>query len=147
MLFLIAMTLNMTELDTLIQDAFAQEGRKDITNKFYLLFLRTNLLLPVKKDKNPLSEEPFEPLFANIEGRYYLPVFDTLERLSAWAGEEFAAMQYVDISGHDLILGISEAAFLCLNLGTPFYKEFAPDEIMHLKKIVARIAEMKAANK
>jgi hypothetical protein len=53
-------------------------------------------------------------------------------------------INYVEISGHDVVKGINEQVFLCLNHGTDFYKEFTPDEVKRLKMIVSRIDQMKA---
>ena len=133
----------MTDLDNAIAAAFASEGKQDDVNKVYLLLLRTALFVPVSKQKTANNEEPFTPLFAQIDGRYYMLAFDTLERLHDWAGEHLNDMAYVEISGHDLIKGINDQACFSLNVGTTYYKEFLPDEIKRLKTIVSRIEQMK----
>jgi hypothetical protein len=133
----------MTDLDKAISAAFASEGKQDDVNKVYLLLLRTVLFVPVSKDKKPNTDELFEPLFTKIDERYYMLAFDTAERLSDWAGEHMDAMAYVELSGQDLIKGINDQACFSLNVGTPFYKEFLPDEIKRLKTIVSRIEQMK----
>jgi hypothetical protein len=136
----------MTELDNIIANAYQSAGKKDDTNKVYLTFLQTLLYLPVKKETNPTPEEPFSPLFTKIENNIYMPVFDTVERLKQWANEAIEQMDYVELSGHDVILGINPDVYLCLNVGCEFYKEFSPDEVFHLKKIVARIQQLKNTN-
>jgi hypothetical protein len=133
----------MTELDKAISAAFTSEGKQDDVNKVYLLLLRTILFVPVSKEKTPHSDEPFVPLFAKIDERYYMLAFDTLERLTNWAGEHMKDMAYVELSGHDLIKGINDQACFSLNVGTAYYKEFLPDEIKRLKTIVSRIEQMK----
>lgn len=133
----------MTELDKVIANAFASEGKQDDVNKVYLLLLRSNLWVPVKKGGNPEAEEPFTPLFAHIDNQYFMLAFDTAEKLAAWAGDAASDMEYVELVGRDVIAGISDEAFLCLNLNTPFYKEFTPDEIKRLKTIVSRIDQLK----
>ena len=80
----------------------------------------------------------------NIDNQFYMLAFNTLERLQTWSGDQFHQMDYVSLIGLDLTKGIDSNVFLCLNLGTEFYKEFSPDEIIQLKKIVARIDEMKS---
>ncbi len=134
----------MTDLDKAISAAFASEGKQDDVNKVYLLLLRTTLFVPVSKEKPPHSDEPFTPLFANIDGRYYMLAFDTLERLTRWAGEHIKEMAYIELSGHDLIKGINDQACFSLNVGTTYYKEFLPEEIKRLKTIVSRIEQMKS---
>jgi hypothetical protein len=136
--------IKMTELDQLVAKAFASEGKQDDVNKVYLTLLRTSLFLPVQKENNPTEEEPFKPLFAKIDDNYFLLAFDTADRLLAWAGDQLEQINYVEILGNDLISGISEQVFLCLNYGTEYYKEFSPDEVRRLKTIVSRINQLKS---
>ncbi len=135
----------MTELDQLIAAAYASEGKQDSVNKVYLALLRTSLFIPVEKMLiTPAEdEEPFKPLFANIDDKVFMIAFDSIERLTAWAGQEFSQLDYVELLGKELITGMNEQVFLCLNLGTEFYKEFSPDEVKQLKKIVARIEQLR----
>lgn len=135
--------MTTTELDQAIERAFATEGKQEDVNKVYLALLRANLFVPTSKEKSTDPEEPFQPLFAEFEGNYFLPAFDTVERLITWAGEEFGNIEYVELPGIHLITGMSDEVFLCLNLGCPFYKEFLPDEVKQLKKIAARINQLK----
>jgi hypothetical protein len=134
----------MTELDQIITKAYQNEGKKEDVNKVYLTFLQTLLYVPVKKDLDPtLTDEPFAPLFTKIENQTYMLVFDTVNRLKNWANDAIDQMNYVELSGHDVIFGIHPEVYLCLNVGTQFYKEFSPDEVFHLKKIVAKIQTLK----
>jgi hypothetical protein len=136
----------MTELDQLIANAFASEGKQEDVNKVYLSLIRASLFLPVQKEETLSAAEeaePFKPLFARIDDKYFMLAFDTVERLTMWAGDQLPHINYVEISGHDVIAGINEQVHLCLNYGTDFYKEFSPDEVKRLKMIVARIDQMK----
>ncbi|MDR3492650.1 MAG: SseB family protein [Gammaproteobacteria bacterium] len=139
----------MTELDQVISLAYASEGKQDDVNKVYLTLLRSLLYVPVEKmqplveEQSDLEVEPFKPLFAKIEKNFFMLAFDTLDRLKTWAGSELEQIDYVEIGGRDVIAGISDQVFLCLNLGLPFYKEFSPEEIKHLKTIVARIDQLR----
>lgn len=138
--------MSETELDRVIAAAFASQGKQEDVNKVYLTLLRSSLFIPVKKRDPAMShvdeQEPFSPLFAKINENYFLLAFDTLERLTNWAGEHMDQIDYVELSGQDMIFGINENVYLGLNIGTPFYKEFSPDEIKQLKKIVARIQQL-----
>ena len=133
----------MTELDDKIAAAFTSCGKQEDVNKVYLTLLRTALFVPVKKEKGSNEEEPFEPLFAKIEGQFFMLAFDTVERLTAWAGDQLNNITYVDIIGRDVIAGINEQVYLGLNYGTEFYKEFTPDEVKRLKMIVVRIDQLR----
>jgi hypothetical protein len=135
----------MTELDNIIAKAYQNEGKKEDVNKVYLTFLQTLLYVPVRKELNTkISDESFSPLFTKIENNIYMPVFDTLDRLKNWAKDAILEMDYVELSGHDVIFGINPEVYLCLNVGTDLYKEFSPDEVFHLKKIIAKIQTLKS---
>jgi hypothetical protein len=139
----------MTELDQVIAAAFASEGKQEDVNKVYLALLRAVLFLPVQKIdpqaiQADIDADPFKPLFAKIDDNYFILAFDTVDRLTAWAGDQMDHINYVEISGHDVVKGINDQVFLCLNYGTDFYKEFTPDEVKRLKTIVSRIEQMKA---
>jgi hypothetical protein len=133
----------MTELDQKITDAYKSEGKQQDVNQVYLTLLRTVLYIPVQKDKSLEDHEPFRPLFAKVDGNYFLIAFDTIERLYSWAGNELDKMDYVELAGRDMIAGMNENVYLCLNLGTPFYKEFSPDEVKRIKIIVSKIDQLK----
>lgn len=139
----------MTELDQAIAAAFASEGKPTDSNKVYLIFLRTSLFVPVKKTDPTLNhideQEPFSPLFAKVDDNYFMLAFDTLDRLTTWAGDQLDQIDYVEISGQDVISGISDQAFLSVNIGTTYHKEFSPAEIKHLKTVISKINQLKNA--
>lgn len=137
----------MTELDLLIEKAMKNEGQKqDEVNKVYLALLRTNLYIPVDPNYESTPEEPFKPLFATIENNYFLPAFDSKEKLEHWAGNQLDKIKFVELLGRDCINGINDNVYFCLNIGDKFYKEFSPDEVKRLKMIVARIEQLKDSN-
>jgi type III secretion system (T3SS) SseB-like protein len=133
----------MTELDQKIADAYKSGGKQQEVNQVYLTLLRTTLYIPIQKEKSMHDEEPFRPLFINIDGNYFLIAFDTVERFNTWAGKELDKMAYVKLSGRDMIAGINENVYFCLNVGTAFYKEFTPDEVKRIKIIVSKIDQLK----
>jgi hypothetical protein len=142
----------MTELDQVIAAAFGSEGKQDDVNKVYLTLLRSPLVIPVEKipeDKAIAAteelDEPFKPLFAKFDEKYFMLAFDQVERLTEWADDQIEMIDFVEITGHDLVAGINEGVYLCLNVGTEYYKEFSPEEILQLKKVVSRIEQMKSA--
>ncbi|MCE3237960.1 MAG: SseB family protein [Gammaproteobacteria bacterium] len=132
-----------TQLDRAIAAAYASGGKQEDINKVYLALLQSQLVIPVKKEISPAEQEPFVPLFAKIEDQYFLLAFDTLDRLQTWAGDQVNNMGYVELSGHDWVMGAHEQVHLCLNLGTDYYKEFSPDEVKRLKMVLARIDQFK----
>lgn len=134
----------MIELDQLIMNAYQSEGKQEDVNKVYLTLLKTPLFVPVKKrtQEETSEEEPFTPLFAKVEDNYFMAVFSTLERLIDWAGDQYPQIDFVELSGRDVIAGINEDVYLCLNSATTFYKEFSPDEVKRLKMVVSRIDQL-----
>jgi hypothetical protein len=134
----------MTELDQLIRAAYESKGAQETVNKVYLTLLRSTLFVPVIREMFPADNgEPFRPLFAKIDENYFMMVFDTVDRLMNWVGEHASEVECVEMTGKDVINGINENVFLCLNMGTEFYKEFSPDEVKKLKMIVAKIENLK----
>lgn len=130
----------MTELDFAIEQAYASQGTEITVNKVYLKFLQTHFFIPVRKENQ--TDEPFLPLFSKVNDHYFMLAFDTLEKLEHWAGEHLDEMGIVQLFGQDLILGINNQVYLSLNLGTAYHKEFSPEEMTHLKKIVSRIRNL-----
>jgi len=133
----------VSELDQVIEAAYITEAAQDKFNKVYVTLFRTMLYMPVYRNADD-NEEPFTPLHLQNEEQYFIPVFDSLTRLQAWAQHEYQDLDYAEILGADVIRCIGDTAvYLCLNAGTEYYKEFSPEEILHLKKMVAKIDSLK----
>lgn len=139
------MSFEQTSLDRAVAAAFAQPDQRSAANHVWIELLRAPLCLPVDPNPPQDSEEAFHPLYAKVGEHYFLAAFDTPERLTTWAGASLDKMAYVTLSGRELIAGMGEGVFLALNVGTPFYKEFSPDEVKHLKKIVARLEGLRGS--
>ena len=131
----------MTELDQCVANAFASEGKQEDVNKLYTCLLRTSLYVPISQEKPEDPEEAFTPLFMEVGENYFLMAFDHLTRLEAWAGDLFQQMDYVILTGRDLVRSLGNRVILALNYDTQYYKEFAVDEIARLKTVVAKLDE------
>jgi len=127
-----------TELDELLTKAIDSQGDTVAVNPFYAAFLRTPLYMPTNKNWQPTEQKPFQPLMAEVNGKIFLLVFDTLSRLQVWAGDDQEYINHVEILGRDLIDALGNEVYLGLNYATSYYKEFAPDEITRLKTVVAK---------
>jgi hypothetical protein len=136
-------TQGLTELD-----AALKELRQDMDNakgqsKFYDLFLNAVFFVPTldndefKGDTEALQEGQVLPLIIESEGNDYLMLFDTKERMQAWAETE---VQWVDVPGHLLAATTMPPLHWALNVGTEYSKQFLPDEIAWLKDVVERCA-------
>jgi hypothetical protein len=130
----------ITNLDKALKEAFDNEGKT--ANKAYAVLLRSEFYMPVNKIEN--EEQPFIPFFLEEDEKIFIPVFDTLERLQSWADNTENTIDFVTLAGSELIRGIGEHITLCLNIGSSCYKEFYPDEILRLKKMVSKLDELKS---
>ena len=133
----------LTALDQAIEKAFKSEGKKEDVSQVYLTFLRTTLFVPVKKSHIPTAEEPFLPLVARVHDNLFMLVFDEVEKIKNWAGEKLEEMNYVEMTGDDLLDGINQGVYLSLNVGAPFHKEFPPEEIDQLKMLLFKVRQLK----
>ena len=58
---------------------------------------------------------------------------------SAWAQDISDSIQLLQLSGVDLLKGIGDDVFVCLDIGTEFYKEFNPSEIARMRSMVLKL--------
>ena len=103
--------VSMHELDRVIKNAYTEQGVPDKANKVYVTFFRTSLYMPVRYQQHD-ENEPFTPLFLQDADKYFIPLFDSLERLQAWAVDQSQALDHVEILGADVIRGAGETAVL-----------------------------------
>ena len=119
--------------------------RQDITDaqsqsKFYDLFLNWTFYVPTLDpasipDGPQLEEGQVLPLVMESDGHDYLMLFDTKERLVAWAEAE---VPHVEVPGYFLAATSIPELRWALNVGTEYSKEFVPDEIAWLKDVVEK---------
>ena len=101
------------------------------------MVLASDFYVPLKSDESQAANgtlESVRPLVLESEGKNYMMLFDSEERLTAWAKEEapFAVLSgklAAEISTRDL--------HWALNIGSGFAKEFVPEEIAYLKAFAA----------
>jgi len=129
---------HMTPLDRALDAAMADPEAQKI---FYNVFLNSEIFVPVQEPSNAneakdLGPRPdtFTPLLIASKDKAYLPLFDSLERLQAWAK---GGMKYISLPGYALLEGLEGNVHLVLNLGTEHVKEFFLEEIQWLKELVA----------
>lgn len=109
------------------------EGKKQ--SEFYDLFLNSAFFVPILKDSEQQEEAGgVLPLITEADGKDYLMLFSTLDRLQAWDAEA----QYVEVPGHLLALSTTPPLHWALNVGTDYSKEFHPEEIAWLREAVER---------
>lgn len=131
----------MTSLDSALRAARQDPAYQ---NDFYNLFLNSQLIVPIRESSGVGSSpartkggESFVPVILQVEGKKYLPVFDTAERLQAWAKRE---IRFLAIPAHALLESLDSSIHWILNLGTDYFKEFVSDEIKWLKERIRSAA-------
>ena len=123
----------MTPLDRALEVARKQPEKQ---SDFYNLFLKTEIFIPthdvpVKEGRRRAgSEETLRPIIIESDGQQYLMLFDSKERLSAWADREVG---FVAMPGHAVVQMMGPDIRWALNAGTDHLKVFVPEEIKWLK--------------
>ena len=131
----------MTGLDEALA-AFRQDmSDAKSQSRYYDLFLNTIFFVPTLGAHLPevapeqVAEGEVMPLVIEAEGNDYLMLFDTRERLHAWAQAE---VECVEVPGHVLASTTMPPLHWALNVGTDHSKQFLPDEIAWLREVVER---------
>jgi hypothetical protein len=125
----------MNTLNHAIEAAFQASGNSKEANKVYLEFLKANFIIPIEQhsdENNPVV------LFLEDESNVFLPVFTEMSYLDAWAQDIGAEIKLLKLSGLDLLKGVGDQVTICLDIGSPYYKEFNPMEVARMKGIVLK---------
>lgn len=128
----------MTPLDKAIKKALATSGESNDANKAYLEFIKANFIIPTQIHIGSVADESPAVLFLQEGEHVFLPVFTNMDYLSVWANEISDQINVLHLSGVDLLKGIGDEVTVCLNIGTPHYKEFNPSETARMRSIVLK---------
>ncbi len=126
----------MNALETAIEAAFVQQGQLKEANKAYLEFIKANFIIPIEK-RNRDDEEP-RVLFNQEGDTTFLPVFTSMDYLTPWASDIADGIDLLKLSGVDLLKNTGENVTVCLNIGSPWYKEFNPNELARMRSMVIK---------
>lgn len=126
----------MTDLELAIKEALDSQGGNKEANKAYLEFIKANFIIPV--DVHSPIDDP-EVIYLQEGDKLFLPVFTEMDKLNLWAEEISDAIQVLRLSGVDLLKGIGEGVFVCLNIGSSTYKEFNPAELARMRSMVLKL--------
>ena len=128
----------MTELDLAFEAATKNPKKQP---EYYDLFLNSEIFIPTHdvpsedRRRRAGESETIIPVIVESEGKSYLMLFDSKERLSAWAKREIG---FAAIPGHAIVKMMNPSIHWALNVGTGHVKVFVPDEIRWLKESVSR---------
>ncbi|MDU0459983.1 MAG: SseB family protein [Geobacteraceae bacterium] len=133
----------MSGLDQALQALRLDMNDSKRQSDFYDLFLNTTFCVPTLDQQELDGEIDVEdgqvlPLIIESEGNDYLMIFDSEERLKAWAAED---VKWVGVPGYVLAATTMPPLHLALNVGTEYSKQFLPDEIAWLREVVERCNE------
>ena len=131
----------MTELDQALEALRQDMNDPKSQSKFYDLFLNSTYFVPNLDERDAVeagegaAERHVLPLVIESEGNDYLMLFDSKERMHAWAQAEVGC---VEVPGFVLAATTQPPLHWALNVGTPYSKQFLPDEIAWLREVVER---------
>ncbi|MGQ3891620.1 SseB family protein [Legionella sp. CNM-4043-24] len=125
----------MTALEKAIKNALDLSGSTAEANKAYLEFIKANFIIPVDINSDP--NDP-EVLYLQEQGQTFLPVFTDMKHLDNWAHDISDKIRILRLSGVDLLKGMGEHVSVCLNIGSPVYKEFNPSELARMRSMVIK---------
>ena len=123
----------MTPLDKAYEVATKQPEKQ---SDYYSLFLNSEIFIPThdvpvqEGHKRAGKNETIRPVIIESGGNQHLMLFDTKERLSAWAKREIG---FAAVRGHVVVEMMGSDIRWVLNAGTSHEKVFVPDEIKWLK--------------
>lgn len=126
----------MSKLEIAIKQAFSLSGARAQANSAYLAFIKNNFFIPI--DKTSQSDKP-EVLYLQDNDRCFLPTFSDKKYFDPWALEIKDDIYVLTLSGIDLLKGIGDDVFVCLNIGSPNYKEFNPEEIARMRSQILKL--------
>jgi len=120
----------MSELDLALEASLQDEGELE---HYYELILNSDFYIPLQEDEQNLSAEPesVRPLILESEGKDYLLLFDSKERLAAWAQKD---VPYVILAGFGAAAISTPELHWAVNLGSSYAKQLLPDEIRWLRE-------------
>lgn len=126
----------MNKLDEALVDLRQDMRDAKKQSAFYDLFLNTTFFVPILGDGAEASEGEREvlPLITEAEGKDFLMLFSSLDRMKSWNnGEEIA---HIELPGHVLAVTSIDPLHWAMNVGTEFSKQFHPAEIEWLRQSV-----------
>lgn len=139
------MQLQEVTLKQSIIEALQHPEDTSKAKKAHATFLRETLILPVHRQEENQSE-PI-PLFIENDNAYFLPVFSEKSYCDEWAGESLKEIDFLHLTGNELIKGTGENVYICLDIGQDHYKQFSPEEVARLKLVVSKLDTLIKRNK
>lgn len=132
--------MTLTPLDQALKTA---QDDEEARSAYYEKVLNTEFFVPTfeaKTTAKDATEMRATPLIAEHDGKDYLMLFDTMERMVSWA--EGKVTGNLKLPGYMLVEFSTEDLHWALNTGCDYQRIFTPAEIGWLKKVVAQCKEI-----
>ena len=132
----------MTPLDQALKQLHEDPENLENRHHFYSLFLQTTFHVPtfdqassdlIRGEGAPDDPEKALPLIMEADGSDFMMLFDQEERVKEWAQEE---VKCITMPGFVAIAMATEGLHLAMNVGSDYSKQFVPEEISWLKRVV-----------
>jgi len=123
----------MTPLDTAFKKWLEDDKNTKLEFDYYDTFLNSTIYVPVhempeKKGMKVIDEDmPISPVILQDDGKNFVILFDSEERLNKWVGDE--DMGYACMDGFEILELFGAEAHFLLNVESDYAKEFSPEEI------------------
>jgi hypothetical protein len=130
----------MSQLDDALTELRQNMDDAKCQSKYYDIFINSTFFVPTMEEEltpdeaaKAATDNQVAPLIMQSDGNDYLMLFDSRERLFAWAKSE---VSFVEVPGHVLAVTCVPPLHWALNVDTEFAKPFIPAEIAWLKDVV-----------
>jgi len=120
----------MTALDEALEKYIEDEKEQA---QYYDQVLSTDFYIPITDDGSDLpldQRENVSPLVLESEGKHYVLLFDTEERVNSWSKKP---IDYIILAGFEMVKHTPAGLHWAINIGSERAKELVPDEINWLK--------------
>lgn len=126
-------------LSEAISQVLAEPKNEILRSEAYSQFLQSTLVVPTLKTED---EPSFNTVLSQtLDNHRFIPIFSEQRFLKIWAGQSLNNFSFIHMKGSNLIELLGENDYLCLDLNTPHYKEFSPEECAYLLKIVDEVVD------
>jgi len=122
----------MTALDEALEKYIEDPNQQ---SQYYDLLLKTDFYIPIVADDSDIPVEEREnvtPLVLQSEGKPYILLFDTEERVNSWSKQP---VEYMILAGYEMARHSSAGLHWAINIGSERAKELLPEEIAYLKTL------------
>lgn len=123
----------MSQLDQALEKFLADETQQE---QYYELILHTDFYIPLTDQNNApelSQQQEVTPLILESDDKPYLMLFDSEERLAAWAKRK---INFTILTGANIVKFSPESLNWAVNIGGHFSKEIVPEEIQWLKSML-----------